>query len=190
MQPVYEFDIIDMQYPDIIRKASVLVAMVLFPVLNPLVAQEIATLPSDPAVQSGVLPNGTHWYVVSNPYVKGTADFAVVQMTGSGTIPSIGRETVVALSQDALAGPPRLLSPSVQDYFIRYGSVPGPEGFAQVRENSTIFRFRNVDLKLSGSVLDSTLLVLTGIVGRGTCSDDRVLSEWHRPDRRRRNYKT
>ena len=66
MQPVYEFDIIDMQYPDIIRKASVLVAMVLFPVLNPLVAQEIATLPSDPAVQSGVLPNGTHWYVVSN----------------------------------------------------------------------------------------------------------------------------
>ena len=181
MQPVYEFDIIDMQYPDIIRKASVLVAMVLFPVLNPLVAQEIATLPSDPAVQSGVLPNGTHWYVVSNPYVKGTADFAVVQMTGSGTIPSIGRETVVALSQEALAGQPRLLSPSVQDYFIRYGSVPGPEGFAQVRENSTIFRFRNVDLKLSGSVLDSTLLVLTGIVGRGTCSDDRVLSEWYAP---------
>lgn len=166
-----------MKYLNIRQKALFLVAMVMMFVMNVTQAQEIAVLPSDSAVSSGELPNGTRWYVVTNPYVKGVADFALVQMTGSDTIPGDGRESIVALSRDALSGQPLLLSPSVQDYFISKGSVPGPEGFAEVGENATIFRFRNVNMKMSESVLDSTLLVLTGILGKS--GGDK--SEWFAP---------
>ena len=77
--------------------------------------QDVAVLPSDPAVKSGVLPNGITWYVATNTYVKGTADFALVQMTGSQTDAQIDRETVVAIAQDALMSQPLLTAPSVQD---------------------------------------------------------------------------
>ena len=147
---------------------------------NFVLAQDIAVLPADPSVTSGVLPNGMKWYVVANPYVKGTADFAVVQMTGSSTVPGAGRKAVVEQSREALSVQPLLLSPSVQEFFLSKGSLPGPEGFARVDENATIFRFRNVNLKLSDSVLDSTLLVLTGIVGRNV-SDQSGLSGWYSP---------
>ena len=143
--------------------------------------QDVAVLPTDPAVKSGVLPNGMKWYVATNPYVKGAADFALVQMTGSETIPSVGRETVVEIAQEALMKQPLLTATSVQEYFISKGCVPGPEGFAEVRENATIFRFRDVNLKLSGSVLDSTLLVMMNIAGRYDRSFDHVLKKWYTP---------
>lgn len=143
--------------------------------------QDVAVLPPDPAVKSGVLPNGITWYVATNTYVKGTADFALVQMTGSQTDAETDRETVVAIAQDALMSQPLLTAPSVQDYFIGKGCIPGPEGFVEVEDNATVFKFRNVNMKLSESVLDSTLLVLMNVAGRYCRSDDPVIRKWYAP---------
>ena len=143
--------------------------------------QDVAVLPSDPAVKSGVLPNGIKWYVASNTYLKGTADFALVQMTGDQTTAEAERETVVAIAQEALMSQPLLTAPSVQEYFIGKGCVPGPEGFVEVKGNATVFKFRDVNMKLSGSVLDSTLLVLMNVAGRYNRSDDPVVKKWYAP---------
>ena len=42
-------------------------------------AQELPEMPADPSVKSGVLPNGTNYYVMANADTKGLADFALVQ---------------------------------------------------------------------------------------------------------------
>ena len=39
-------------------------------------AQTIKVLPADPAVKNGLLPNGIAYYIVTNPSMKGVADFA------------------------------------------------------------------------------------------------------------------
>lgn len=179
MQHVNDFDHIDMKYLYIRAKASLIMFLVLLSNLTQ--AQDIAVLPSDPAVKSGALPNGTKWYVASNSYVKGIADFAVVQLTGYDTVQGVGRDSIVALSREALASQPLLLSPSVQDFFISKGSLPGPEGFAEVDEDATIFRFRHVNVSQSESVLDSVLLVLVNMVGRCSYTEDCMLKKWYAP---------
>ena len=106
-----------MKYLNIRQKVSAAMVIVMLSLPNIVLAQDIAVLPADPSVTSGVLPNGMKWYVVANPYVKGTADFAVVQMTGSSTVPGAGRKAVVEQSREALSVQPLLLSPSVQGFF-------------------------------------------------------------------------
>ena len=128
-----------------------------------LMAQTIQTIPSDPAVANGVFPNGLSYYVVSNPAYKGVVDFALVQKAGRKTNPEISEEDAVTMSREALTSQYRLLSPSVQDYFVRLGVVPQKKGFVEVTDNATTFRFENVVLGQNEQVLDSTLLVLIGM---------------------------
>ena len=143
--------------------------------------QDIQKLPADPDVNTGVLPNGMSWYVAVNKSVKGVADFALVQLTGTSTASGVTPEKVVSLSREALAGQPRLLSESVQDFFINHGVLPGAGGFVSVSEHATTFRFSDVDLLQSSSMLDSTLLVLMGIAERSFVSDDPLLKKWYVP---------
>ena len=143
--------------------------------------QKIPTLPVDPAVKSGTLPNGLTWYVATNPSVKGVADFALVQMVGAATDAGLGKDKVVEASQASLEAQPHLLSPSVQDYFTRLGVIPGVEGFVEVEDNATIFRFPNINILQSPSVVDSTLLVLMDIVGRPSREQDPLLKKWYTP---------
>lgn len=170
-----------MKYLQIRQHITGMLLLTMLLITDAIYGQDVAVLPTDPAVKSGVLPNGMKWYVATNSYVKGAADFALVQMTGSQTMPGVDRGTVVAIAQEALMKQPLLTAPSVQDYFIRKGCVPGPEGFAEVRDNATIFRFRDVNLKLSDSVLDSTLLVMMNIAGRYDKSYDHILKKWYTP---------
>ena len=135
-------------------------------------AQSIMTLPVDPAVVKGELPNGMTYYIASNSSVKGMADFALVQKVGVRTFQDFTRETVVGNSQKCLGSQYRILSPSVQDYFINSGSTPGRKGFVEVTDNATVFRFQDVLLTRTSTVLDSTLLVLMGMVEK---------AEWYAP---------
>lgn len=144
-------------------------------------AQKIQTLPADPTVKSGVLPNGITYYIAANPLLKGMADFALVQKTGALTVPGADRDKVVALSQSALSSQPRLSDLSVQDYFMRTGVVPGSRGFAEVTDNATIFRFEDVMLSQAGHVLDSTLLVLMGMAEKAAALEDSLAAGWYSP---------
>ena len=147
----------------------------------PVSSQTIQILPVDPAVKSGTLPNGMAYYVAANPSLKGMADFAVVQKTGAQTIPGAGRDRIVSMSQKALSAQYRLTAPSVQDYFLSIGAVPGVNGFAEVTDNATVFRFENILLSQSSTVLDSTLLVLMGMAEKSANADDTLARGWYAP---------
>lgn len=49
-------------------------------------AQEIPLLPSDKSVSQGQLPNGMKYFIVENPTIKGTADFALVNRTDNSLV--------------------------------------------------------------------------------------------------------
>ena len=144
-------------------------------------AQKIHVLPADPAVKSGILPNGMTYYVASNPNLKGMADFALVQRVGLSNVEGINASDVIVHSQSALGASPRILPSSVQDFFVRHGAVPGKKGFVEVTGNATTFCFRNIMVAASASVVDSTLLVLLDMADRAASSEYEDLNKCYSP---------
>lgn len=155
-----------------------LVAGLLYSIIMP--AQNLPVLPSDKAVKTGVLPNGTSYYVVSNNEVKGVADFALVQKTGTDNLPDTASYKAVSVARDALSVLPRSGGLPVQDFFMSHGVNPGREGFVKVTDNATEYRFENVLLS-SPEVLDSALLVLLDMVDRVSYAEDPFLRKWYSP---------
>ena len=144
-------------------------------------AQDLPKMPADQAVTAGVLPNGLSYYIVSNTYEKGLADFALVQKTGTLSVPdSLTVDSdAVKVARQALTSLPRLKNDSPQDFFIRHGAVPGRNGYVSVSEDATVFRFSGVRLSDHKAVLDSALVVLLDIADRGNFSDNPFLNKWY-----------
>lgn len=153
---------------------ATLVAAIIMP------AQDLPVLPPDKAVKTGVLPNGTEYYIVSNPTFKGVADFALVQRTGTDNISDTASYRAVNVARDALCMLPRTGGISVQEYFTSHGVTPGKVGFVKVTDDATEFRFSNVFLS-KPEVLDSTLLVLLDMVDRISTTDDPFIRKWYSP---------
>lgn len=143
-------------------------------------AQDLPVLPADKAVRTGTLPNGTGYYIVSNPTMKGLADFALVQKTGTANIPDSASFRAVSVAREALSELPRSGGASVQEFFTSHGVTPEKEGFVKVTDNSTEFRFNNVLLS-EPAVLDSALLVILDMVDRVSVTDDPFIRKWYAP---------
>lgn len=143
-------------------------------------AQNLPVMTPDKAVRTGTLPNGTSYYIVSNPAIKGMADFALVQKTGTDNQDDTSSFRAVSLAREALSVLPRGGGRSVQDFFMSHGVNPGREGFVKVSEDATEFRFNDVLLS-KPEVLDSALLVLLDMVDRVSDAEDPFLKKWYAP---------
>lgn len=124
-------------------------------------AHELPKMPVDKAVVSGVLPNGINYYVVANSDTKGMADFALVQKSGSSFTDKVQTSEI---SERLMSCLPDLDSLSPRKFFIRNGVMPKGGRFINSKNGAAIFRFGNVAITGNTSVLDSTLLVLMGMV--------------------------
>ena len=128
--------------------------------LLPSAAQDLPLMPVDPAVKSGTLPNGMSYYLVTNQTTDGTADFALVQRTGTAEAGELARDA----AKDALSSLPRLRNISTQSFLASQGVAPGKDGFVKVSENATLYHFDNV--LLAEDAIDSVLLVIMDIADR------------------------
>lgn len=144
-------------------------------------AQDLPLMPADPAVTGGTLPNGMSYYIVENPTSKGLADFALVQKTGSETVPDGHSASVLKAAKDALAFLPRVKGGSTQAFLARHGVTPGKDGFVKVSENATVFHFDNIVISAGNAVVDSTLLVLLDIADRCARISEESLGRWYAP---------
>lgn len=159
-----------------------LLPALLFSIIVP--AQEVPSLPADKAVQTGVLPNGVSYYLISNSVSKGQADFALVQKIGTGNCPDSSEISYTRprqLARAALTSLKRFGTVSPQSYIIRKGAVPSENGFVTTGPDATVFRFENVRLNNGQSVIDSTLLLLMDIIDRVNYQDDSFLQKWYSP---------
>jgi len=143
-------------------------------------AQNLPVMAPDKAVKTGTLPNGTSYYIVSNQAIKGMADFALVQKTGTDNIDDTSSFKTVSIAREALSVLPRSGGRSVQDFFMSHGVNPGRDGFVKVAGDATEYRFSNV-LISKPEVLDSALLVLLDMVDRVSDAEDPFLKKWYAP---------
>lgn len=133
-------------------------------------AQDLPVLPPDKAITTGILPNGTNYYIVSNPSVKGMVDLALVQKTGTDNIQDTAAYRTVSEARRTLS----------HEFFTKHGVTPGKDGFVTVKDNSTEFRFNDV-LISRPEVLDSALLTLLSMVDRIAGTDDEFVRRWYAP---------
>ena len=133
-------------------------------------AQDLPVLSPDNTVKTGVLPNGTSYYIVSNPSIKGMVDFALVQKTGTDNIQDTAAYRAVSEARKTLS----------HEFFTRHGVAPGRDGFVKVKDNSTEFRFNDV-LVAKPEVLDSALLAIMSMVDRITDTEDEFVRRWYAP---------
>lgn len=118
-------------------------------------AQSLPEMPADPMIEYGVLPNGTNYYVIANGDTKGMADFALVQKSGKDA------------SVDLLASLPDLGNMSPRKFFSENGVVPREGRFVERRDGAAVYRFGEVMISGKPVLLDSTLLVIMGIIEAG-----------------------
>lgn len=144
-------------------------------------AQKLPAMASDPAVKSGKLPNGMTYYVAVNASSKGHADFALVQKTGTETVQDSLSGHPVVLAKDALAYLPRIKAASPQEWLARHGVITSHEGYVNVSDDATVFRFHDVSFGSGKNVLDSTLLLLMTITDRISDTEDPFLRKWYSP---------
>lgn len=144
-------------------------------------AQDLPVLTPDPAVKQGTLPNGMKYYLVSNPSVKGFADFALVQKTGTETVPDSGAVRSVAVAKEALAYLPRIGGKSPQAWLVAHGVTTTAEGFINISSDATVYRLHDVPVSAGKNLADSTLLLLMSITDRVSVTDDDFIKDWYAP---------
>ena len=133
-------------------KQALLVPLLLSILTSSLGAQSLPSLPAASGVVTGTLPNGISYYLVSNPSVKGHADFALVQ---KGPV----REDV---SRAALADLPHFQSGKPYQFLAKLGVGYDIFGYIRSTEASTTFFFHDVPVG-QAAVRDTTLLLLFDI---------------------------
>ena len=115
--------------------------------------QSIPSLPDDPAVVRGMLPDGIAYYLVSDTGDKGLADFALVRKDGSAM--------ECARMLDSL---PRFSGRSPKAFLAGNGISPGRRWYVQDRDGDVVLKFRDVRLRAGDPVVDSLLLVFFDII--------------------------
>ena len=116
-------------------------------------AQNLPVLQKDGAVTTGSLANGISYYLVTNPSMKGVADFALVRKGVCDTLSA--RKELSSLPHFNKTIPYKFLS--------RKGIGCRPEGYVSYREDATIFRFDDVPV-FDQAASDTTLLMLFDLI--------------------------
>ncbi len=116
-------------------------------------AQNLPALQKDGSVTTGSLTNGISYYLVTNPSMKGVADFALVRKGACDTLSA--RKELSSLPHFNKTIPYKFLS--------RKGIGCRPEGYVSYREDATIFRFDDVPV-FDQAASDTTLLMLFDLI--------------------------
>ena len=133
-------------------KQAFLATLLLSLLTSSLGAQSLPSVPAAPGVVTGTLPNGISYYLVSNPSVKGHADFALVQ---KGPV----REDA---AREALAVLPHFQSGTPYQFLAKLGVGYEKFGFIRSTEASTTYYFHDVPVG-QAALRDTTLLLLFDI---------------------------
>ena len=133
-------------------KQAFFTALLLTLLTTSLGAQSLPSIPAASGVVTGTLPNGISYYLVSNPSVKGHADFALVQ---KGPV----REDV---ARAALTDLPHFQSGSPYQFLAKLGVGYDKFGYIRSTEASTTYFFHDVPVG-QAALRDTTLLLLFDI---------------------------
>ena len=119
-----------------------------------LAAQPLVRLPKASEVDTGTLPNGIEYFLVSNPGSKGVADFALVR---KGAVQTEGSGSV-------LSSLPHFQKESPYQFLAKLGAGYRDYGYIQSSKGSVTYHFEDVPVDVT-AVRDTALLMLFDIAG-------------------------
>ncbi|MBP9998516.1 MAG: insulinase family protein [Bacteroidales bacterium] len=117
-----------------------------------LCGQELPSLPKDPAISKGVLPNGVEYYLVKNKERVGRADFALVQKGFCN--PELSRSMLNEL--------PHFPGRKAYRFFSSNGAKCSEKGYISYSPEATRFDFRDMPL-YDKAVTDTAVMMLFDI---------------------------
>lgn len=135
-------------------------------------AQDLPSLPADPAVTRTVLPNGISCYVAVNGAEKGKVDFALIQKAGYGYIPEEDRDRMYGMMSGLTSSLERFGGRSVARFMAGNGVTPAKGGFLQFSENAAVLRVEDLCFSGRESATDSTMLMLMELAEARECLND------------------
>lgn len=132
-------------------------------------AQELPSLPRDSRIETGTLPDGIRYYIVTNNTRKGVADFALVRKAGYGDEDSLSAGKSLMYARRSMDSLSLFGSRKPESFLASYG-ISGHRGrHVVVNEDATVYRFENLSLSRGDAVIDSTLLMIFDIIGTTKC---------------------
>ena len=137
-------------------KSVLCFALLGFSIMMP--AQNLPVLQKDGAVTTGNLSNGITYYLVTNPTMKGVADFALVRKGDKDTLSA--RMELSSLPHFNKTIPYKFLS--------RKGIGCRKEGYISYFDDAVMFRFDDVPV-FDQAASDTTLLMLFDLIASKPC---------------------
>jgi hypothetical protein len=132
---------------------KVLIALVLLFISTLMPGQNLPALQKDGNITTGQLQNGISYYLVTNPNLKGVADFALV----------LNGRPDTADARNCLTSLPHFNKTSPYKFLSRKGIGCRPEGFISYPDGATLYRFDDVPI-IDQASSDSTLLMIFDII--------------------------
>lgn len=115
-------------------------------------AQPLATLPKAPEVETGTLPCGIDYFLVTNPVSKGVADFALVR-----------KEAALSEgSRAVLSSLPHFQNESPYQFLAKLGAGYSDYGYIRSSKGSVTYHFEDIPVDVA-AVRDTALLMLFDI---------------------------
>ena len=140
------------------RLRNLFVAALLF-VVGGLQAQEMPSIPKDPALRMGKLDNGLTYYIRHNDYPEHVANFYIAQKVGSINENDDQRGLAHLLEHMAFNGSDHFKGNSMQEYLQSIGVEYGRNLNAYTSTDQTVYYITDVPTARI-SVVDSCMLVL------------------------------
>ncbi len=116
-------------------------------------------IPLDPAVKTGVLPNGLTYYIRHNAWPEKRADFYIAQKVGSMQEEENQRGLAHFLEHMCFNGTKHFPGDALKQYLERIGVKFGENLNAYTSFDETVYNINNVNVETQGA-LDSCLLIL------------------------------
>lgn len=136
------------------------------PIIVP--AAGLPVLPPDGQIKSGKLGNGISYYLVANNKGSGKVDFALIQKVGREDEPQAHAGEAVVQARKSINDLPHFHNRSPFSFLHSKSIWPDEDGYVKVSEDATVFRFSGVDSSPSKEMVDSTLLMIFDIIGKGS----------------------
>ena len=121
-------------------------------------AQNLPVLKKDGAVTTGSLANGITYYLVTNPSMKGLADFSLVCKGVTDTLSA----------RKELSNLPHFNKTIPYKFLSRKGIGCRQEGYISYKGDATVFRFDDVPV-FDQAASDTTLLMLFDLIASKPC---------------------
>lgn len=122
----------------------------------PVSAQKVTSLPADPLITAGKLPNGVNYYITPVESAGKTADFALVRRT----TPALDS---LAADRDFLSEHPYYGSRKPIGFFAKNGINYSRKGYLYQLPDGTVYSFTDVPT-VNEAASDSLLLFINGII--------------------------